>query len=136
MKLSSFISETINSAVVETLESYIFRLSYRLRGRATTIRRLLAELEATGAEVTNLRYNLDWIRAKLRLPEGSGMFSGEHTIAGMLHIWDSYHHGFTSYIEADKCNDERGEIARLAKRVRELELLQEAQARTKERGEN
>lgn len=64
---------------------------------------------------------LAWIRKKLRLPEDAQMFSGQETIAGRLHVWDSHQHGYMKYIEAYKCDDKQGEIARLSVRVRELE---------------
>lgn len=56
---------------------------------------------------------LNWIRAKLKLPAESQMFSGEHTIAGALHVMAAHAHGYTTYIESYKCDDKQGEIARL-----------------------
>jgi hypothetical protein len=70
-----------------------------------------------------LEYNLAWIRRKLGLPPDADMFSGDHTIAGMLHVWDSRQHGYQTYIEVHKCEDKQGEIARQAKRIMELETI-------------
>lgn len=81
-----------------------------------------AAVAAKDAEIVELRKNMAWVRAKLRLPEGSQMFSGHDTIAEMLHVWDSHQHGYMAYIEAYKCNDKQGEIARQAAKIREREL--------------
>lgn len=63
-------------------------------------------------------YESRWVREKLKLPPDAK--TGD--VQGMLHVWDASQHGMTAYIAAYKCNDKQGEIARLAAKVRELEL--------------
>lgn len=74
----------------------------------------------TAAELTQARADLAWIRKKLGLPTDAQMFQGDQTIAGTLHVICSHAHGWTKYIQAYKCNDKDGEIARQAVRIGEL----------------
>lgn len=62
---------------------------------------------------------LAWIRKKLGLPEDAQMTTGQDTICGRLHVWDSHQHGYNAYITAYKCNDKQGEIARLTAALHE-----------------
>ena len=68
-----------------------------------------------------LREAWSWICKKLGIPESTRMFQGETTMAGTLHVVCSRAYGYQAYIEAFKCDDLQGEIARLKFRISELE---------------
>lgn len=68
---------------------------------------------------------LAWIRTKLKLPDDAQMFSGDRTIAGALHVWDSHQHGYMAYIAAYKCNNKQGEIGRLSARLAAADKFKE-----------
>lgn len=55
-----------------------------------------------------------WIRRKLGLPEDCPFLGGPPSVAGAMHVVCSNAHGYTTYIEAFRCDDKQGEIARLA----------------------
>lgn len=65
------------------------------------------------AEIDRCREEAAWIRRKLGLPEDCGFVTGDKTLAGEMHVVCSHAHGYVTYIEAFKCDDKQGEIARL-----------------------
>ncbi len=67
------------------------------------------------------REALVWIRKKLELPKDAEMFTGQDTIAGRLHVLCHQARGYVAYIEAFKCDDKQGEIARLTVRAEQAE---------------
>lgn len=79
--------------------------------------RLRAELAAEKAEAGRLHDAWDWIRNKLGLPENAT----DSDIYGEMHVLEAHAHGYETYIQAHKCDDKQGEIARLTVRVGELE---------------
>lgn len=71
-------------------------------------------------ELALLRREAEWIRRKLELPDNCPFLSGNgQTVAGEMHVVCSNAHGFKSYIQAHKCDDKQGEIARLSVAVQE-----------------
>lgn len=65
---------------------------------------------------------LAWIRKKLGLAADTEMFTGApNTIAGALLCSDA--HGMQTYIQAYKCDNKQGEIARLTVEVERLKKL-------------
>ncbi len=99
-----------------------------------------ATAEASGNEriITDLKAKLDqaeedrkWICRKLEISETCEMFTGEISIAGTLHVWGFRQSGYMTYIEAYKCNDKQGEIARQSARIATLEArLKKAEGET------
>lgn len=58
-----------------------------------------------------------WIKRKLELPETATASD----VFGRMHVLASNSHGYLTYIEAFKCNDKQGEIARLTVDLAEME---------------
>lgn len=77
------------------------------------------EIHRLEAELTALREESVWIRRKLKLPEDCGFLTGRPTLAGEMHVVCSHAFGYTEYIEAFKCDDKQGQIARLKVQLRE-----------------
>ncbi len=71
-----------------------------------------ADLESQLAERDK---GMRWIRQKLKLPDGVGM----DDVYGEMHVMESHAHGYMTYIEAGKCDDKSGEIARLTVQLAE-----------------
>ncbi len=98
----------------------------RLRREMEKMRLKSRQLESGGPVMTEDRKTSDaealaWIRRKLELPEDAQMFTGTNTIAGALHVVCDHAHGYRTYVEAFRCNDKQGEIARLAVKVAQLQ---------------
>lgn len=51
-----------------------------------------------------------WVRMKLKLPPNASL----QDVQGKMHVWDSRASGYMRYIDAHKCDDKQGEIARLS----------------------
>jgi hypothetical protein len=62
-----------------------------------------------------------WIRNKLGLPVDVKLLSGDITLAGTMHNIVHQANGYVRYIEAFKCDDKQGEIARQSVRIAEQE---------------
>lgn len=71
-------------------------------------------------ELKQLREEAAWIRRKLGLPVGCGMFHGNPSLAGELHVLCSDADGMRRYIRAYKCNDKQAEIAMLGVELKRL----------------
>ena len=84
----------------------------------------LPELLDLAAEALRLREDMAWIRGKLKLPADTEMFKAGESIAGALHVMESDAHGYKAYIAAYKCDDKQGEIARLTRKLVDLEAEQ------------
>lgn len=74
-----------------------------------TIIQLQQENAALRAELARLTAEAKWVRLKLEKPEDCP----SHEVYGAMHVLAAHAHGFTKYIEAHKCDDKQGEIARL-----------------------
>ena len=79
------------------------------------------EIHRLEEELKLLREESVWIRRKLGLPEDCGFVSGEKTVAGEMHVVCSHAFGYTTYVEAYKCDDKQGEIAKLTVQLREAQ---------------
>lgn len=84
------------------------------------------EIHRLEAELAGLREEALWIRRKLELPDDTEFLSGKQSLAGQMHVLCTHAAGYLKYIEAYKCDDKQGEIARLT--VRNAELLEACKA--------
>ena len=105
------------------------RIGVRRRGlpRPTVqlVRDLAAEIESLRAQLAEAKEEGIWIRDKLGLLDDATF--GD--VCGKMHVMESNARGFTKYIEAYKCHDKQGEIARQSVRILKLEAqLAEAKA--------
>lgn len=86
-------------------------------------RRLTAENAALRQQLAEARAEQAWVRVKLKLPEAAE----SHEVYCEMHVLEAHAHGYTKYIEAYKCDDKQGEIARqsvqLAAQSAEIERL-------------
>ena len=69
------------------------------------------------AEVERLRAERDWVRKKIGVPLDSTRWTD---VCGPLHILESHANGYTKYIEAHRCDDKQGEIARQSVEIERL----------------
>lgn len=60
------------------------------------------------AELARLTHETQWVRKKIGVPESA--IIGD--VQGALHVLCSNAHGMTEYINAGKCDDKEGQIAR------------------------
>lgn len=79
------------------------------------------EIHRLEAELNERREEAKWIRRKLNLPEDCGFLTGRPTLAGEMHVVCSHAFGYTEYIQAYKCDDKQGRIARLEVQLREAQ---------------
>ncbi|KKL88760.1 hypothetical protein LCGC14_1921480 [marine sediment metagenome] len=63
-----------------------------------------------------------WIRQKLKLPDGVGM----DDVYGEMNVQTMHAHGYMAYIEAGKCDDKSGKIARLSTQLSTAEAERDA----------
>lgn len=72
-------------------------------------------------ELDQMRKDWNWVCRKIGVPEDSKLLSGDQTVAGQLHVLCSHAHGYKTYIEAFKCDDTQGTIARLTVKLAEAQ---------------
>lgn len=83
---------------------------------------LMQQIDRLKAEVERLKKESAWVRKKLDLPEDTPFVSGNSdTLAGAMHVVCAHAHGYITYIEAYRCDDKQGEIARLTVRAEAAE---------------
>jgi hypothetical protein len=81
--------------------------------REVQVRHIEEKFEELKDELHALREESRWVRRKFGLPEDTPFASGgDKTLAGTLHVIEHRASGYVAYIEAFKCDDKQGEIAR------------------------
>lgn len=85
-------------------------------------------LEVADEKIAELKEEADWVRKKLNLPVETTLTTTRPSLAGELHVLCADAHGMRTYINAYKCDDKQGQIARLTvelgvahERIQELE---------------
>jgi hypothetical protein len=80
---------------------------------------LRIELEKMRNRIAEMEDERKWIREKLKLADDANKYG----VFAKLHILTAHANGYERYIEAGKCDEKEGEIARQSVRIAELEEL-------------
>ncbi len=98
----------------------LFNPSFENETPEMIIMRTLREtVDEQAKRIAEMEDEANWVREKLKL----GKDVNKHAVFAQLHILAAHANGYRRYIEAGKCGDKEGEIARQSVRLAEIEEL-------------